>query len=238
MMNRIRSIMTGALLMLSLAFALLPGTVKGAQSLQPMTLTVLAGYEGSALEGVAYRLYKVAEPGSSGGYSATEAFRGCSAELTADAENAKTLADYVLLHQLPADAAGRTDAAGQLVFPAAGQSLLPGLYLLVSDPYIRDGASYEESPVLVALPNEDTVTGTRTNDVTVYAKTMLHIERAPAVPTMNHSSETPVKTVPADTGKTLPQTGLLWWPVPILFLFGMVCILLGSLTDRRRKRGN
>ena len=35
----------------------------------------------------------------------------------------------------------------------------------------------------------------------------------------------------------LPQTGLLWWPVPVLTLLGLLCLFLGALS-RRRERGD
>ena len=33
---------------------------------------------------------------------------------------------------------------------------------------------------------------------------------------------------------TLPQTGMLWWPVPVLAAAGMMFIFIGALMRRRR----
>lgn len=41
---------------------------------------------------------------------------------------------------------------------------------------------------------------------------------------------------PSDTPGTLPQTGMLWWPVPLLICCGLLLILAGFLI--RRKQGN
>lgn len=39
---------------------------------------------------------------------------------------------------------------------------------------------------------------------------------------------------PDDSGK-LPQTGLLWWPVPILMLFGLLFLVVGTVRSKKEK---
>lgn len=44
-----------------------------------------------------------------------------------------------------------------------------------------------------------------------------------------------VNTKPAPGGGKLPQTGLLWWPVPVLALAGMTLFLAGWIRSRRNE---
>lgn len=46
-------------------------------------------------------------------------------------------------------------------------------------------------------------------------------------------SDTPTPTPPPDR-PILPQTGQLWWPVPMLFAAGLICLLIGFV----RRRGD
>ena len=38
---------------------------------------------------------------------------------------------------------------------------------------------------------------------------------------------------PVPLAFALPQTGMLWWPVPILATAGMLCYLIGWMKNRR-----
>ena len=40
---------------------------------------------------------------------------------------------------------------------------------------------------------------------------------------------------PTPDKPTLPQTGSLWWPVPVLAAGGLLCLLCGALTGRRKR---
>ena len=42
----------------------------------------------------------------------------------------------------------------------------------------------------------------------------------------------PGTTVPTGGGSKLPQTGQLWWPVPILVILGILAILVGYVWRR------
>lgn len=52
----------------------------------------------------------------------------------------------------------------------------------------------------------------------------------PVTPSVPDSSVTPSGSTPNDT--TLPQTGQLWWPVPLLVVAGLLMILVGLLIFR------
>ena len=62
-------------------------------------------------------------------------------------------------------------------------------------------------------------------DVTSQPKTDLEREVKPTAPPPSGSG-----------GKKLPQTGQLWWPVPVLACAGLGCIAVGLF--RRREAGD
>lgn len=78
---------------------------------------------------------------------------------------------------------------------------------LVSVPYLEDGAYVY--------------------NVKAAPKTDLEREVAPA-PTEKPST-------PSSGGGKLPQTGQLWWPVPVLICMGLGCIAVGLI---RRREGS
>ncbi|MBQ9720353.1 MAG: hypothetical protein IJV64_06615, partial [Oscillospiraceae bacterium] len=47
-----------------------------------------------------------------------------------------------------------------------------------------------------------------------------------ATPKMTLAPASPTPT-PTPTGPTLPQTGQLWWPVPVLAVLGLFCVAIG-----------
>lgn len=50
------------------------------------------------------------------------------------------------------------------------------------------------------------------------------------VVTNTYASEKP--TTPSKPGTNLPQTGQLWWPVPVLLALGLLCIVIGLIRRR------
>ena len=46
----------------------------------------------------------------------------------------------------------------------------------------------------------------------------------------------PVETTPPPDEPDLPETGLLWWPVPVLAAFGVLFLLVGVYTYRSKKQ--
>ena len=101
-----------------------------------------------------------------------------------------------------------------------------GLYLAVQK---TAPAGYGKTePFLVSLPY--LYEGEYQYDVASQPKTDLERE----VPTKPTSPATNPTTSPG--GKKLPQTGQLWWPVPVLACCGLGCIVVGLF--RRRRAGD
>ena len=52
---------------------------------------------------------------------------------------------------------------------------------------------------------------------------------------MTHQGDTFLITNHRETTPGLPQTGQLWWPVPLLAAAGLVCLILGVLSRKRSR---
>lgn len=107
--------------------------------------------------------------------------------------------------------------------------LTPGLYLIVQTEAM-DG--YKKiNPFLVSLPMEEK--GTWNYEVDASPK--VELKKKPEVPDWHHE----LRSDGSDTyewSKTvyvLPQTGQLWWPVPLLTVLGMAAFALGWFQHRR-----
>ena len=98
-----------------------------------------------------------------------------------------------------------------------------GLYLMVQK---TAPAGYGKTePFLVSLPY--LYEGEYQYDVASQPKTDLERE----VPTKPTTS--PTTKPAASSGGKLPQTGQLWWPVPVLACCGLGCIVVGLIRKRR-----
>ena len=84
------------------------------------------------------------------------------------------------------------------------------------------------------VPNGYTVAVTREGDTVVLtntAKKSGNPDGEANPPSKKPTGKTTDKTVNKTTDKTsdkLPQTGQLWWPVPLLMLAGVICLLVGK----------
>ena len=90
------------------------------------------------------------------------------------------------------------------------------------------------------VPDGYTVTVTREGDTFLVTNTCQDIDIPPDRPPLDPDDpEAPTK--PTETDKPisdkekLPQTGMLWWPVPMLAASGMGCFLVGWVKDRKEQ---
>lgn len=127
-------------------------------------------------------------------------------------ELAAALADFAQTQ----DSAGSTQtlsSPGTLVF----DGLQPGLYLLMQ----TEAAEGFEiiSPFLVVLPGQEN------------GKPVYQIDATPKI------SLTPAPTEPDTPDPSLPQTGQLKWPVPLLVISGAALLAIGLYLQKRRPHG-
>lgn len=176
----------------------------------------------TAIPNAEFSLYRVADIDEAANFTLGRNFSAYSGKLTGrnaaewDAV-AEALAKLTQDQKIAAAATGKTDAGGQVKF---SEGLKPGLYLAICRETEYEDNIYSARPALVSLPNKDADSGEWDYAVSIKAKAG-EPKPAPEPPT-------PPKPVPPN----LPKTGLLWWPVPVLLICGLLLIIMG-LTRRK-----
>ena len=191
------------------------------------SITVSMTYKGKAVRGGTLALYKVGDVAEDdGNYSFVPV-----EEIQADIPEFGDIESPDLAGRL-AELKGKltpvtsdpvtVDKDGNATF----SDLTFGLYLVVQK---TAASGYgKTAPFLVSVPY--LYADEYQYDVTSQPKTDLERE-VPTKPT----SPTTKPTTPSGGGEKLPQTGQLWWPVPVLACAGLGCIAVG-LFRRREAR--
>lgn len=204
-----------------------------------ISVTVKDSRTSEPVAGGQITVYQVAtvEATSTGyAYVYTDDFDGCGysfSHIEDDvAQLAKSYASYVTKKSITGDPQ-TVDANGQVHF----NDLQTGLYLVVQTE--RSGAYTVLDPFIVTIPmisdNEyvydvDATPKTGTVMQPLPPGTNEQPSPSPGVPT-----PTPTSALPNVPGTSeLPQTGQLWWPVPVLASLGTALILVGWM---QRKNG-
>lgn len=174
----------------------------------------------NAVAGGTLTVYRVgAVSGTAGSYAfeLTGKFENCGISITdiQSSELAGKLADYVAENGV-VGLTKELDEQGMLTFT----NLKPGLYLLIQN---RAASGFEKvSPFLVTVPI--TENGTYIYDVDASPKTEVkQVEEETETPSAKPSQST---TGTGGSG-SLPQTGQLNWPIPLLAVSGLFFFLLG-----------
>lgn len=181
------------------------------------SITVELKYGTKVVKGGALRLFKVgkvAEDDGNYSFEWEDALAGFSGELTLpdDGTLAKSLYSYVRSAKVTA-VITLTNKTGTVVF----ENLEPGLYL-VAQPKAASGYT-ALAPFLVSVPTYQE--GHYIYDVSAYGK----------------SSLKPAGTPGPTPEPSLPQTGQLSWPVPVLTVAGLLLFAFGWwLCFGRRKK--
>ncbi|MFR7451694.1 MAG: LPXTG cell wall anchor domain-containing protein [Gemmiger sp.] len=189
-------------------------------------------YDGSAVGGGSLTLHRVGDVAEEDGnytFTLTEAYAASGADLTdlTDTALAAGLADYTTANGI----AGEEVTIGS-DGTAAADGLALGLYLVMQD---QPAEGYEPiAPFLVSVPMWDETAGAYLYTVDAapklggLTKTPPAATAAPAKPDAGDPD-----TVTA--AATLPQTGQLNWPVPVLTLAGLLLMLAGWYLRARAK---
>lgn len=190
------------------------------------SLTVTIRDKEALVSGGSLTLYQVGKIEVSNGdysYALTEAFApsGASLKDLESASLAKSLADFAKEKNL----SGQTLQIGVDGKAYAGDLPL-GVYLVVQKE-LSDGYA-AINPFLVSIPmTED---GKLTYDVNATPK--VETEHQPGEDTPPDSPPTTPPGTTPPPGSKLPQTGQLWWPVPILACAGLVFFVIGLVRRR------
>lgn len=204
----------GAALLLCFGFTMAVSAHEVPDLTRTGSITAAMTYEGEAVGGGTLTFYKVGDVAEDdGNYSFTlsEAFAGSGVSLEdlTDAGLAETLAEYAQANSL---AGSEIAVASDGVWTASGLEL--GLYLIVQE---EPADGFEAvAPFLVSVPMYE-------NGTYVYT-----VSAEPKMGALTEAAEEPAPATPTTTtGTTLPQTGQLNWPVPVLTVLGLCLILAG-----------
>lgn len=185
------------------------------------TITVKMEYDGKAVTGGTLTAYRVGEiQESDGNYSfgktdAMAAFTDSYEDIT-DPKLAESVKAFVEENKVPAYGTAKNQN-GKAVF----SDLELGLYLIVQT---EASEGYEPlKPFLISVPmNED---GHYVYEVSAEGKFQLEQKPEPTTPTPTTPSE-----------PTLPQTGQLNWPIPVLAVLGLCLFSFGWILRFGRKK--
>lgn len=185
-------------------------------------VTVKMAYDGKAVTGgtlMAYRVGQIQEDDGNYAFAKTDAmaaFTG-SYEDIGSASLAENIAAFVKENQISAYGTAKNQN-GKAVFT----DLELGLYLIVQTEASED---YEPlKPFLVSVPMNEN--GHYVYEVNAEGKFQLHQEAEPVSPSK------PSKPL----GPTLPQTGQLNWPIPVLAALGLGLFMAGWILRFGRKK--
>ncbi|MDO4622266.1 MAG: hypothetical protein Q4B22_04860 [Eubacteriales bacterium] len=214
-------------------------------------------------EGAKYNLYQVAVFDADGTAYYTDAWTGAKDKLTGLPDNLGTaanqeklidgLAKLITAQKMKAYTdPQQIDADKTVTFTGVE----PGYYLVLTEaPERSDNKVYSASTILVSVP-ESTEADTDQNlySVQIEAKSELKDKPKNTTPTPTPSttptpsgnnyrssggSGTPSGGSGTSSGKAserLPQTGVLWWPVPVLFTGGLFLYILGVILEQEKKK--
>ena len=193
------------------------------------SITVSMTYKGKAVRGGTLALYKVGDVAENdGNYSfvPVEAIRGDIPEF-GDIESPDLAGELCKLESKLTPVTGLPKKVGE-DGNATFSDLTFGLYLVVQE---TAASGYgKTAPFLVSVPY--LYADEYQYDVTSQPKTDLkrEVPTKPTGPTTKPTKPTDPTTKPTTSsggGKKLPQTGQLWWPVPVLACAGLGCIAVG-----------
>lgn len=206
-------------------------------------------------DGVIFSLYFVAD--KSGNLKETFANSGLSIPDDSASNEAKQNAalhfrDYVNEYRISADQTGTTSGGG-----VTFSGLAEGYYLVTGQQATIGTTTYQPTPVLVKVsgnsqinPKDDGGTTVTPPGTVSHPTTPPGSSSRPETPGSSSEPETPgtpgapagpgnpgggTPGTPGNGGK-LPQTGQLWWPVPVLFCAGTALIVAGTIEHHRAKQ--
>lgn len=177
-----------------------------------ITVTVKDTKSGKTVGGGSLMIYKVAYAQLDDGnytFEYTDDYADCEFELgdLSEASLASNLADYSMNHRLSGIEVNVSEN-GTAVF----SDLKPGVYMIAQTQPAKDYTVL--NPFLVSIPLKE-------GDTLVY-----DVDATPKAGTVTELTPVPTPTPPPSTPR-LPQTGQLWWPVPVLAFCGLLLIVYG-----------
>lgn len=188
-----------------------------------VSFTMLCG--DSAVGGGSLTLYRVGDVAEDDGnysFALSDAYAdsGVSLEDITDTALAASLAEYTTANK-PEGITVEIGADGT----ATASNLTLGLYLVMQN---QPASGYEAiAPFLVSVPMYDEEDGVYVYEVDAQPKMSELTKLPPAATTTTTETTVSDPGTPAVSATTLPQTGQLNWPVPVMTVLGLVLFLVG-----------
>lgn len=232
MKNKIFAVCFALMLILSLTVSVFASNNRNVGS-----ISVTMQYRGETVPGGTLTLYYVAAPGNGAYYYGSSSFSGCGYSLANIYSN--SLADNLASYANSKSIEGATviiDENGKATFTA----LQEGLYLIVQN-MAAEGYN-EVNPFLVTIPNAGKYNVDATPKLDILTKPT---PEEPDEPEESDSEEIDDGDTPKDEStdkptseveETLPQTGQLNWPVPVMAVSGLVLFAFGWCMRRADNR--
>lgn len=185
------------------------------------SISVSMVYNHEAVSGGSLTLYRVAEVSEDNGnygFALTEEFTGSGISLVdLSSVPVESFAAYAADHNLIGITAN-IGSDGTVLF----SDLKLGLYLLVQN-QAADGYK-AATPFLVSVPIQEK----SVYRYDVDASPKVELEKSPVTPPTTNPTAKP-------TDPSLPQTGQLNWPVPVLAVLGMSLLMIGWILRHGKK---
>lgn len=216
----------------------------GFDSQRPVSLEIEYKYGEKALSGALFDIYYVASVDAYGKVTTNDIFLAFDSEIQKKDEQMwesliGKLEQYVVDNNVVPYDYGKTDENGGLVFPNNTGELEKGIYLVVGHDLMKEYDKYGTPSFLISLPTADE-NGNWIYEVVAEPK----VEYTP-----NFYFEIPPELNPGygndldeddepelnDDTERLPQTGQLWWPVPILLSLGISFIVIGLFFNKGKR---
>lgn len=186
-----------------------------------VTLTISYQEEKEPLVGAVFEVFLVAEADQFGEVTVSEKFSEYHIDVqNMDDEGWRKLASVMAETEITPTGSGKTGNDGIVTF----EKFPHGLYLVRGVSHTQNGNIYDTVPFFVMLPSLEKEDNEWRYDVVVKAK---HESRPEEQPPENPQPENPPTKEPE-----LPQTGQLWWPVPVLFAVGLLFVVVGLIRRR------
>lgn len=186
---------------------------------QEASLTVHYQQDKKTLSGARFDAYRVADISENAKFATSGAFAGYTKEINGlqGADKWDELAQDLLSYTKKTEptVSGAIGGDGTCTF----RDLPTGLYLVVGHDWQAGNVTYHCKPFVISLPQ-------RNADSSAWD---YNVDAAPKAGT---PTEKPTPPGPPD----LPQTGLLWWPVPVMLCAGIALLSVGAVYSRRGKQ--
>lgn len=241
-----------------------PITAKAEQSGNDRRIQIDCRMDGMTLDGMNWRVYLVGKQQGNGGLEFSEGFAGCGVDITNDMnadqirKAADKLVDHANANALSPDAVNSVGSDGKVSF----DGLEAGYYLIVGEPFDInlgrvtpmaslvnfDGTFRSVLPKLQVEDVPDTFSRPPSGMNDSFPVTSTPHESGSVPDTSGGTDGSTSSTFGSGsdssgsnsyTNEGAPQTGQLWWPVPLLSVGGFVFIAMGvRINNKRNKKEN